>query len=133
MSEEAAGFLDWPGLRAVYAVDVERIVLRAGQVTHVSQTTQYGFTSLAADPFRLLALHRSHWAVENRCFRQRDEALREDRRNLRNPNAIHLAALLHDAALALLRLLHPTAPLPAIQLRLTLHPLAALAALLARL
>lgn len=126
VSEEPAGFLDWPGLRTVYAIDVEKWWLRGGEGVKVARETQYGIASLSAPPRGLMALHRRHWSVENLLFRQRDEAFREDRANVRGGHSALNRAQFHNAALALLGRKRRSQPLPALQLAFAFDPLGTL-------
>ena len=65
----------------------------------------YGLTSLTraqADAGRLLALVRTHWAIENRLHYVRDETLGEDRCRVRTGTAPQLLAAVRNVALYLL-------------------------------
>jgi hypothetical protein len=67
----------------------------------------YGITSLppaAADPARLLALNRAHWAIENRLHWVRDVTFDEDRCRVRKGTGAHVMASLRNVAISLLRL-----------------------------
>jgi hypothetical protein len=67
----------------------------------------YGITSLpptAADPARLLALTRAHWAIENRLHWVRDVTFDEDRCRVRKGAGAHVMASLRNVAISLLRL-----------------------------
>jgi Transposase DDE domain len=67
----------------------------------------YGITSLpptAADPARLLALNRAHWAIENRLHWVRDVTFDEDRCRVRKGAGAHVMASLRNVAISLLRL-----------------------------
>jgi hypothetical protein len=67
----------------------------------------YGITSLPreqADPARLLALNRAHWAIENRLHWVRDVTFDEDRCRIRKGAGAHVMASLRNVAISLLRL-----------------------------
>jgi hypothetical protein len=67
----------------------------------------YGVTSLApgqADPARLLALNRAHWAIENRLHWVRDVTFDEDRSQVRKGAGPHIMASLRNLVISLLRL-----------------------------
>jgi hypothetical protein len=67
----------------------------------------YGITSLPpakADPARLLALNRGHWAIENRLPWVRDMIFDEDRCRARKGAGAHGLASLRNLAISLLRL-----------------------------
>lgn len=66
----------------------------------------YGLTSLPpekAPPGKLLALVRSHWAIENELHGVRDGVLGEDASRVRTGEAAQVAAGLRNLALYLLR------------------------------
>lgn len=99
-STDLTTYLDWPGLAQV--VRLER-TWRAGGAAH--RALRYGITSLAparADPARLLALRRGHWAIENRLHRQKDVAFGEDASLVHLGHGPTVLALVRDAALNLL-------------------------------
>jgi hypothetical protein len=67
----------------------------------------YGITSLppaAASPARLLALHRGHWAIENKVHYVRDRTFDEDRSQVRKHGAPQAMASLRNLAISVLRL-----------------------------
>lgn len=77
---------------------------RAKGVTTVEVV--YGITSLTrgqADPARLLALTRAHWAIENGLHHTRDETLGEDRCRVRSGAAPRVLASLRNVAVHILR------------------------------
>lgn len=99
-STDLSGYLDWPGVRQVFRL--ERTWRERGQP---KRTLRYGITSLspaAADPARLLALRRGHWAIENRLHRHKDVTLGEDASLIHVGQGPTVMALLRDAALSLL-------------------------------
>jgi hypothetical protein len=66
----------------------------------------YLITSLTprqADPTRLLALIRGHWSSENGLHRVKDVALGEDQSTIHHGQGPTVMALLHEAALTLVR------------------------------
>jgi predicted transposase YbfD/YdcC len=93
-------YLDWPGVAQVFRL--ER-TWREGTTPH--RALRYGITSLSpqdADPARLLALRRGHWAIENQLHRQKDVAFGEDASLVHLGQGPTVMALLRDAALTLL-------------------------------
>ena len=99
-STDLTAYLDWPGLAQVFRL--ER-TWRAGGTAH--RALRYGITSLGpeqADPARLLALRRGHWAIENRLHRQKDLAFGEDASPVHLGQGPTVMALLRDAAVNLL-------------------------------
>ena len=73
-----------------------------------STETVYLITSLVeerADPQRLLALNRGHWAIENRLHWVRDVTFDEDRSQVRTRQGPRLMASLRNLAISLLRLI----------------------------
>ena len=64
LSTEAVSYLDWPGLAQIARLERRRRIRGRESVE-----TTWLITSLPpdrADPERLLALARAHWAIENR-------------------------------------------------------------------
>jgi len=101
-STDLTNYLDWPDQAQVFRV--ERTWSERGQR---KQARHYGITSLAperADPVRLLALKRSHWAIENRLHRRKDVTLGEDASLVHAGQGPTVMALLRDAALSVLHL-----------------------------
>jgi predicted transposase YbfD/YdcC len=114
-STDLNGYLEWPGLAQVFRL--ERTWHEHG-VDH--RALHYGITSLAparADPARLLALRRGHWAIENRLHRQKDVAFGEDASLVHLGQGPTVLALVRDAALNLLH----QAGIRQIAARLRLH------------
>ena len=100
-TERLRGHTDWPGLKQVCRIRRSRV-----DRGKESTTTLYAITSLSrqrADARKLLALNRSHWAIENRLHCVRDLALEEDRCRVRAPNAAQALAALRNTALTLAR------------------------------
>ncbi len=67
----------------------------------------YGITSLSpaqADPARLLALTRAHWAIETTVHWIRDVTFDEDRCRVRKQAGAHVMATLRNLVISLLRL-----------------------------
>lgn len=99
-STDLHGYLDWPGGQQVFRL--ERTWRERGQA---KRTLHYGITSLTpeqADPARLLALRRGHWAIENRLHRHKDVNFGEDASLIHVGAGPTVMALLRDAALNLL-------------------------------
>lgn len=100
-STDLNAYLDWPGVAQV--IRLER-TWRQGRTRH--RAVHYGITSLTpeqADPARLLALRRGHWAIENQLHRHKDVAFGEDASLIHLGQGPTVMALLRDAALNLLR------------------------------
>lgn len=97
---DLTGYLTWPGLQQV--VRLERTWREHGSR---KRARHYGITSLApavADPARLLALKRGHWAIENRLHRRKDVNLGEDASLIHAGQGPTVMALLRDAAVSVL-------------------------------
>jgi predicted transposase YbfD/YdcC len=93
--------LDWPGVAQAFRL--ERTWRERSQPKRV---VHYGITSLppaVADPTRLLALKRGHWAIENGLHYTKDVVLGEDASLTHTGSGPTVMALLRDAALSLLR------------------------------
>ena len=100
-STELNDFLahDWYGVEQVFCLR-----RRVEHARTCRQEIVYGISSLPpnkADPPRLLALKREHWAMENRLHYRRDGALAEDACQVRKEAAPHVLAVLHSFVLAL--------------------------------
>lgn len=90
---------DWCGIEQVFCL--ERTSIQKGKPT--SKEVHYGITSLSptqADAARIGALHRAHWAIENRLHRRRDVTLKEDASQIRTKHAPAMLAVLHNTMLA---------------------------------
>ena len=99
-STDLDGYLDWPGVQQVFRL--ERTWREHGMP---KRALHYGITSLSpeeADPARLLALRRGHWAIENRLHRHNDVNFGEDASLIHVGQGPTVMALLRDAALSLL-------------------------------
>ena len=91
--------LEWPG-----AAQVVRIWRQREIGTKVSTEVAYIVTSLdaaKAQPARLLALVRAHWAIENRLHHVRDVSMDEDRCRARVGG--RALACLRNLSLAMIR------------------------------
>jgi predicted transposase YbfD/YdcC len=91
---------DWPGLRAVLAVETIRGIPGRGKVT--AEIRHY-LSSARLPPERLAAAIRSHWRVENGLHWILDVGFREDASRVRERNAARNLALLRKIALNLAR------------------------------
>jgi predicted transposase YbfD/YdcC len=99
-STDLNGYLDWPGVAQVCRL--ERTWRGQGK-RH--RALHYGITSLTpeqADPARLLAFRRGHWAIENAVHRHKDVAFGEDASLIHLGQGPTVMALVRDAALNLL-------------------------------
>lgn len=121
-------YCDWPGLCQVFRLERWRKFKTAAATAEVV----YGITSLSrldATPTRLLALLRTHWAIENQLHYVRDVSLHEDACRLVSRTAQRCMATLNNFIIALL----PSTPfsfLPDAQRFFNAHLSAALALLL---
>jgi predicted transposase YbfD/YdcC len=109
----------WPGVEQVFCL--RRTVERRGQVCC---QTVYGISSLSpkqADPFRLLAVVRAHWRIENRLHWRRDVTLREDHCQVRKGRAPQVLAALNNLVLAVFDFLG-VGNVPQQMRRLEAHP-----------
>jgi predicted transposase YbfD/YdcC len=91
---------DWPGLRAVLAVETIRGIPGRGKVT---AEIRYYLSSAKLPPAALAAAIRSHWRVENGLHWVLDVTFREDASRVRERNAARNLALLRKIALNLAR------------------------------
>lgn len=99
-STDLTAYLDWPGVQQVFRL--KRTWREQGKDKHA---LHYGITSLSpaeADPVRLLALRRGHWAIENRLHRRKDVSFGEDASLIHVGQGPTVMALLRDAAVSLL-------------------------------
>src|SRR5919202_1300004 len=91
---------DWPGLRAVLAVETIRGIPGRGKVT--AEIRHY-LSSAALPPEALAVAIRRHWAVENGLHWVLDVTFREDASRVRERTAARNLALLRKIALNLAR------------------------------
>ena len=90
----------WPGLAAIGRVDRTRICKRTGTATTERQLYLLGH---AFTPERLLALSRSHWAVENNLHWMLDVTMSEDASPVRRGHGPRNRATLKRVALNAVR------------------------------
>jgi predicted transposase YbfD/YdcC len=95
-----ATLADWPGLKAVLAVETIRGTPGRGKVT--AEIRHY-LSSAALPPAALAAAIRNHWRVENGLHWVLDVTFREDASRVRERNAARNLALLRKIALNLAR------------------------------
>ena len=95
-----ATLADWPGLRAVLAVETIRGIPGRGKVT--AEIRHY-LSSAALPPEALAAAIRRHWGIENGLHWVLDVTFREDASRVRERNAARNLALLRKIALNLAR------------------------------
>src|SRR3954447_10175320 len=95
-----ATLADWPGLRAVLAVETIRGIPGRGKVT--AEIRHY-LSSAALPPEAMAAAIRNHWRVENGLHWVLDVGFREDASRVRERNAARNLALLRKVALNLAR------------------------------
>lgn len=103
-STALTGYLTFPYAAQVFCLHRHTTDL-AGQLLRAE--VAYGLTSLSpaqADPARLLALTRGHWAIENKVHWVRDVTFDEDRSQVRKHAGPHVMASLRNVAVSLLRL-----------------------------
>lgn len=101
ISSDLAGYSTWPFLQQVF--EVTRVWIERG----VTKTqVRYGITSLpaeVADAWRVLALKRGHWGVENRLHYVKDVTLGEDASQIHQGWGADVMAMLRNAALNVVR------------------------------
>jgi predicted transposase YbfD/YdcC len=95
-----AALKDWPGLRAVLAVETIRGIPGRGKVT--AETRHY-LSSARLPPEALAAAVRNHWRIENGLHWILDVTFREDASRVRERNAARNLGLLRRIALNLAR------------------------------
>jgi predicted transposase YbfD/YdcC len=91
---------DWPGLKAVLAIETIRGIPGRGKVT--AEIRHY-LSSAALPPEALAEAIRNHWRVENGPHWVLDVVFREDASRVRERNAARNLALLRKVALNLVR------------------------------
>jgi len=91
---------DWPGLRAVLAVETIRGIPGRGKVT---AEIRHHLSSAALPPEAPAVAIRNHWRVENGLHWVLDVVFREDASRVRERNAARNLALLRKVALNLVR------------------------------
>jgi predicted transposase YbfD/YdcC len=91
---------DWPGLRAVLAVETIRGIPGRGKVT--AEIRHY-LSSAELPPAALAAAIRNHWRIENGLHWVLDVDFREDASRVRERNAARNLGLLREIALNLAR------------------------------
>jgi predicted transposase YbfD/YdcC len=91
---------DWPGLRAVLAVETIRGIPGRGRV---KAEIRHYLSSAALPPEALAVAIRNHWRVENGLHWVLDVVFREDASRVRERNAARNLALLRKVALNLVR------------------------------
>ena len=101
VSEELAGYADFPGLTSVI---MARQAVRDNRTGRERDRVQYGVSSLTQlSPERALRLLRGHWEIENRLFYVKDDGFGEDRQVLQHHHSGLVMSLLRGAGLNLLR------------------------------
>lgn len=102
VSSQLKDFLDWPYLEQVFKLQRQFTFPKTGKI---QEQVVYGFTSLSRDeitPYRLLALIRSYWGIENGLHYRRDVTLREDQTRMTKRNAGRVMACLNNLVLGFL-------------------------------
>ena len=100
---EAAGLeplSNWPGLRAVLAVETIRSVNGSGKT---EAEIRYFLSSCPDEPDGLIQAIRRHWTIENSLHWVLDVTFREDECRVRDRIAVQNMALLRKIALNLVR------------------------------
>lgn len=101
ISEELAGYSDFPGLTSAIKIAKRVKRLRDGSV---AESVQYAVSSLSnLSPSRALSLVRGHWGIENSLFHVKDDSFGEDRHVLQSHSSGEILSLLRNAAVSLLR------------------------------
>ena len=96
------GKLKFPGMRSIVCIDSERII-----GTVVSNERRFYISSLAANPEKINAAIRGHWAVENCLHWSLDVTFNEDNSRIRSGNAAENIAMARHTALNLLQQAQP--------------------------
>jgi predicted transposase YbfD/YdcC len=127
-SPELVGYVRWPGVQQVLAMERTVVHKRTGEVR---REWAYAVTSLSpaqAPPTQLLTLWREHWAIENKLHYVRDVTFDEDRAAVWRERIPQVMAALRNAAIGLARL-HGHTNIAAACRHFAAQPGAALAAL----
>jgi len=96
-------YLPWPDVQQALLLEKTVVDTKSGEVSFVRR---YAVTSLSpaeADPARLLALWRGHWAIENGLHYPRDVWFCEDASHIRAGNIPEVMAVCRNTILNLLR------------------------------
>jgi predicted transposase YbfD/YdcC len=104
VSTELVGYVRWPGVQQVLAME-RRVVRKA--TGEVRTEWAYAVTSLPparATPAQLLTLWREHWVIENKLHYVRDVTFDEDRAGVWKDRIPQVMAALRNAAIGVARL-----------------------------
>ncbi len=96
------GVIQWPHAAQAFKLERQFISRPTGEVT---QEVVYGLTSLSvaeASAEQLLALHRSHWGIENGLHYRRDVTMGEDRYHLTKGRTAQAMTLVNNLVLGLI-------------------------------
>lgn len=97
------GYLDFPGIAQVFAIERAVINKKTGKST---SELVYGITShspQSADAAKLLAFNRNHWAIENSCHYILDCTWNEDRNTIRTDHGPENFTMLCRFAIGLIK------------------------------
>lgn len=102
-STELNGYLDFPHVGQVFAIERTSIDKKTGQSSH---DIAYGITSRSpqqADARRLLEINRGHWSIENSCHYILDWNYDEDRCRIRTGHGPENITCLRRFAIGLIK------------------------------
>ena len=99
--QDAAGFLDWPGVQQLF-----KLVRQVTQIKSQKTTTEvvYGLTSCTpqrASAGQLLDWNRAYWGIENGLHYRRDKTLQEDATRFSLPKMPAVMATINNFVIGL--------------------------------
>ena len=117
-SSQLNDYLDFPHVGQVFVLQRTRVIRSRDGQSKTEFDRSVGITSLSpdrADPARLLALSRGHWAIENKLHWVRDVTFDEDRSQVRSGHGPQILAALRNTTISLVRLAGSNAIRPALR------------------
>jgi predicted transposase YbfD/YdcC len=91
---------EWKNLTSIAAITARTISKKTGET---SQETRYYISSLPANPAELLAVTRTHWAIENSLHWQLDVSFNEDKCRVRKDFEPQNLAIIRHAVINILK------------------------------
>ncbi len=82
---------EWPGLKTLICVNLERQVIKA-QVIEVSTETRYYISSFSSSAQEFAERIRGYWGVENKVYYVRDVTQGEDKSRIRTTPLVQIFA-----------------------------------------
>ncbi|MCB1531786.1 MAG: ISAs1 family transposase [Alphaproteobacteria bacterium] len=95
--------IKWPGLMQVGRITRQRTIKSTGKTSIESTCFITSLPESSTTPEHLLELNRNHWGIENKLHWVKDNVFLEDRSTIRTKDAPHIAAILRNLALHLIK------------------------------